>query len=171
MSPGQLDKRIVDQASDVPSIIFFRLFIDLGHSKLFTFIFVFFKKNKQIVWKYFLKVFSYKYKNIYKNTAGINIYLLYLGQLLNARWDFLFIHLTGRRTHLKHTFCISLLAEGAKGQLISECLFEKIVWTKILTKNLIISALKGPGQKLSKDSLVFWSKRWLHKDILKLTDL
>ena len=37
-----MDKRIVDQASDVPSIIFFRLFIDLGHSKLFTFIFVFF---------------------------------------------------------------------------------------------------------------------------------
>ena len=28
----------------------------------------------------------------------------------------------------------------AKGQLISECLFEKIVWTKIPTKNLIDSA-------------------------------
>ena len=27
-----------------------------------------------------------------------------------------------------------------KGQLISECLFEKIVWTKIPTKNLIDSA-------------------------------
>ena len=26
-----------------------------------------------------------------------------------------------------------------KGQLISECLFEKIVWTKIPTKNLIDS--------------------------------
>ena len=36
------DERIVDQASDVPTIIFIRLFIDLGHSKLFTFIFVFF---------------------------------------------------------------------------------------------------------------------------------
>ena len=57
-----------------------------------------------------------------------------------------------------------------KGQLISKCLYEVIVWTKIPTKNLIISALKGPGQKLSKFSLVFWSKRWLHKDILKLTD-
>ena len=37
---GQWDKRIVDQESDVPSIIFFILFIDLGHSKLFIFIFV-----------------------------------------------------------------------------------------------------------------------------------
>jgi hypothetical protein len=27
-----------------------------------------------------------------------------------------------------------------KGQLISKCLFEKIVWTKIPTKNLIDSA-------------------------------
>ena len=33
---------LIDQASDIPSIIFFRLFTDLGHSKLFTFIFVFF---------------------------------------------------------------------------------------------------------------------------------
>ena len=46
----------------------------------------------------------------------------------------------------------------SKGQLISKCLYEVIVWTKIPTKNLIISALKGPGQKLSKISLVFWSK-------------
>ena len=52
---------IVDQASDVPSIIFFRLFIDLGHSKLFTFIFVFFRKNKQIEnIKYFSKEFCKK---------------------------------------------------------------------------------------------------------------
>ena len=34
-------KWIVDQESDAPSIIFFILFIDLGHSKLFIFIFVF----------------------------------------------------------------------------------------------------------------------------------
>ena len=47
----------------------------------------------------------------------------------------------------------------SKGQLISKCLFEVFVWTKIPTKNLIISALKGPGQKLSKFLLVFWSKR------------
>ena len=35
---GRWDKRIVDQESDVPNIIFFILFIDLGHSKLFIFI-------------------------------------------------------------------------------------------------------------------------------------
>ena len=29
---------------------------------------------------------------------------------------------------------------STKGQLISKCLFEKIVWTKIPTKNLIDSA-------------------------------
>ena len=33
-----------------------------------------------------------------------------------------------------------LEAIGVKGQLISECIFEKIVWTKIPTKNLIDSA-------------------------------
>ena len=58
-----------------------------------------------------------------------------------------------------------------KGQLISKCLYEVIVWTKIPTKNLIISALIGPGQKLSKKMLAFWSKQWFHKDILRLTDL
>ena len=35
---GRWDKQIVDQESDVPSIIFFILFIDLGHSKLFIFV-------------------------------------------------------------------------------------------------------------------------------------
>ena len=34
----------------------------------------------------------------------------------------------------------SLTEMCTKGQLISECLFEKIVWTKIPTKNLIDSA-------------------------------
>ena len=37
---GRWDKLIVDQESDVPNIIFFILFIDLGHSKLFMFFFV-----------------------------------------------------------------------------------------------------------------------------------
>ena len=59
---------------------------------------------------------------------------------------------------------ISFKRVGAKGQLISKCLFEKIVWTKIPPKNLIDSALK-----VSK--LSFWSKRFFQKDILKLTDL
>ena len=34
----------------------------------------------------------------------------------------------------------------SKGQLISKCLFEKIVWTKIPTKNLIASANYNCGQ-------------------------
>ena len=58
-----------------------------------------------------------------------------------------------------------------KGQLISKCLYEVIVWTKIPTKNLIDSALKVTGQNLSNFLLVFWSKRFFQKDILKLTDL
>ena len=58
-----------------------------------------------------------------------------------------------------------------KGQLISKCLYEIIVWTKIPTKILIVSALALSGQKLSNFLLVFWSKRRLQKDILKLTDL
>ena len=37
---GRWDKRIVDQESDVPSIIFFILFIDWGNSNLFIFIYV-----------------------------------------------------------------------------------------------------------------------------------
>ena len=44
-SLGRLDKWIVDQASDVPSIIFFRLFIDLGHSKTLYFDFCIFSKK------------------------------------------------------------------------------------------------------------------------------
>ena len=43
---GRWDKRIVDQESDVPSIIFFILFMDLEHSKLFIFYFCNFIKKK-----------------------------------------------------------------------------------------------------------------------------
>ena len=59
----------------------------------------------------------------------------------------------------------------AKGQLISKCLNEIIVWTKIPTKILIVSALALSGQKLSKILLVFWTKRRFQKYFLKLTDL
>ena len=37
---GQWDKRLVDQASDVPSKFFIYFLIDLGHSKLFISTFV-----------------------------------------------------------------------------------------------------------------------------------
>ena len=42
--------------------------------------------------------------------------------------------------HVKWNF--STFCGLSKGQLISKCLFEKIVWTKIPPKNLIDSALK-----------------------------
>ena len=54
---GRWDKLIIDQESDVLSIILFILFINLGHSKLFIFIFVIFLKNKKINWKDFCKEF------------------------------------------------------------------------------------------------------------------
>ena len=41
---------------------------------------------------------------------------------------------------LIYLFCTSCETEITKGQLISKCLFEKIIWTKIPTKNLIDSA-------------------------------
>ena len=40
-------QRIVNQGSDVPRIIFFHHFLDLGHSKLFIFIFVIFRKLRE----------------------------------------------------------------------------------------------------------------------------
>jgi hypothetical protein len=39
---------------------------------------------------------------------------------------------------------------AVKGQLISKCLYEVIVWTKIPPKNLIISALKGARAEIIK---------------------
>ena len=50
------DKRLINQGSDVPRIIFFLLFlIDLGHSKLVTFII---KKNEKCVETIFEKDFA-----------------------------------------------------------------------------------------------------------------
>ena len=45
---GRWDKRIVDQESDVRSIIFLIPFIDLENSKLFIFIIEIYKKSKKI---------------------------------------------------------------------------------------------------------------------------
>ena len=44
------------------------------------------------------------------------------------------------KIRLKPLGLVMKLSMGPKGQLISKCLFEKIVWTKIPTKNLIDSA-------------------------------
>ena len=70
-----------------------------------------------------------------------------------------------------YEYFIMHAAKAYKGQLISKYVYEIIVWTKIPTKILIVSALALSGQKLSNFLLVFWSKRRLQKDILKLTDL
>ena len=56
---GWWDYRIVDIEFDVSSISCFILFIELGHSKLFIFIFVIlWKKNKKINWQDFCKEFA-----------------------------------------------------------------------------------------------------------------
>jgi hypothetical protein len=52
---GRWDKKIVYQESNVPSIIFFILFLDLGHSKLFISIFVILKKKLENKLKGFLQ--------------------------------------------------------------------------------------------------------------------
>ena len=53
------NKWLADQASDVPRITFLEFLIDLGHSKLFVFIFVYvaIKYVKKINWKDFCKEF------------------------------------------------------------------------------------------------------------------
>ena len=53
-----------------------------------------------------------------------------------SNWEYecyMFIISSFKPKSFKHLF-------STKGQLISKCLFEKIVWTKIPTKNLIDSA-------------------------------
>ena len=45
-----------------------------------------------------------------------------------------------------------------KGQLISKCLFDITIWTKIPPKKLTNSALEWVGQNLSNFLVVFWSK-------------
>ena len=60
--------------------------------------------------------------------------------------DFFFIlvqkmcHVTSNSEFTRHKYMYLIGFETTKGQLISKCLFEKIVWTKIPTKNLIDSA-------------------------------
>ena len=59
------------------------------------------------------------------------------------------------RTFIEHTIdtCDSMYHVLTKGQLISKCLFEKIVWTKIPPKHLIDSAL----QYFRAESIKFFS--------------
>ena len=57
---GCWDEWLIDQASDVPSIFFFKSLIDLGHSKLFIFVFVKLQKNWKLNWNDFCKEFCKK---------------------------------------------------------------------------------------------------------------
>ena len=70
---GRWDKRIVDQASDVPSIIFFHDFLQNSLQKSFQFIFLFFYKITKIKIKSFECPKSIK--SIEKNNTW-NIWLL-----------------------------------------------------------------------------------------------
>ena len=58
-----------------------------------------------------------------------------------------------------------------KGQTISEWIYEVIVSPKIQTENCQDFALCSEGKNFDNFLFVFWEKRWLHKFILKLTDL
>ena len=64
-------------------------------------------------------------------------------------------------SNTKH--CVARLKEATttislttKGQLISKCLFEKIIWTKIPPKNLIDSALKVCVNFQGRIYQIFW---------------
>ena len=71
----------------------------------------------------------------------------------------LFRHMSNLKSHFNIHKQQSERQHRCKGQLISNCLNEIIVWTKISTKNLTNPALEWVGQNLSNFSLVFWSKR------------
>ena len=58
-----------------------------------------------------------------------------------------------------------------KGQLISEWIYEVIVSPKIRTKNCQDFCPSTQGRNPDNFSFVFWEKRWLHKFVLKLSDL
>ena len=64
---GRWDKRIVDQASDVPSIIFFHNFLQNSLQKSFQFIFLFFHNFTKI------KIKSFEYSS-QQPTALFSIY-------------------------------------------------------------------------------------------------
>ena len=58
--------------------------------------------------------------------------------------------------------------QASKGQLISKCLFEKIVWTKIPTKNLIDSAQKCLYRQ---GKYLCWPESYIIYEVLPVTNL
>ena len=65
----------------------------------------------------------------------------------------------------------SIMAFWAKGQLISEWIYELIVSSKIRTKSCKDFCPDSQGRNPCNFSFDFWKKRWVYKFILKLTDL
>ena len=59
----------------------------------------------------------------------------------------------------------------SKGQLISEWIYEAKTSPKKWTKNCKDFCPVSEGRNPCNFSFVFWEKFWLHKFILKLTDL
>ena len=58
-----------------------------------------------------------------------------------------------------------------KGQLISKQIYEVIVLPKIRTKYCKDFCPSIQGRNPCNISFVFWAKRWLHKIVLRFTDL
>ena len=58
-----------------------------------------------------------------------------------------------------------------KGQLVSEWIYKLIVSSKNQTKNCKDFCPVSQGRNPCNFSFVCWKKRWVHKFILKLTDL
>ena len=58
-----------------------------------------------------------------------------------------------------------------KGQLISKAIYGLLTSPKKWTKIVRISARCSKGKNPDNFLFVFWEKRWLHKFILKLTNL
>ena len=86
-------------------------------------------------------------------------------------WNSCFLQTMCPTLNLKgNTYKIST-HDFPKGQSISEWIYEVIVSPKRWTKIVKISAFATQGRNLDNFLFIFWEKRWLHKFILKLTDL
>ena len=143
-----------------------------SYKSTFYFLYLFsktFGNWKDQRYRLFLMILTYYFFNYTKMGWLITVYIKLLEKWFDNQWShFGFIEDILSLSQQRLPVLVGLTA---KGQLISKCLFEVFVWTKIPTKILIGSALALSGQKLSNFLLVFWSKRSLQKDILKLTDL
>ena len=102
----------------------------------------------------------------------LNLKLPFIDEVINQLWlnEILSIgHLLMSVETTKNQILFQLTRYSAKGQTISEWIYEVIVSPSIRIFN--ISALTTQGRNPDNFSFVFWEKRWLHKFFLKITDL